>query len=236
MLERPNTQFAIFRSPTVGDNQAGGISAMRLPGSRIRGVIVDNPSGSWVKLDGIGLGFQPYIQPYTLAWSVSVLPSIDELSASYVPGPIGQPSTNAGSPLVVYVFEAQVPSSGGSTFQPQTTEQSIATVSYVATSGTVTAVHIPAVANQRIRLISLKLTLAFTVAAGIANDTSTRAGVFSTAAGITLAQLDVGPGQLSDDLGFGNGIPLPVSDSLSVTLATLWGRSFVYLSAIYQYV
>lgn len=117
MLERPNTAFRIYRSPTVGDNQAGGIGAMRLAGSRIRGVVVDNPSGAWVKLDGPGLGFQPYIAPYTLAWSISLLPSVDELSATYVVGPTGQPLNLSGAPIVVYLFEAQVPSSAGSSFQ-----------------------------------------------------------------------------------------------------------------------
>lgn len=118
MIERPDIQSRIYRSTGVGDNAGGGIGAMSLPGTRIRGVIVDNPSGSWVRLDGIGLGFQPFIAPYTLAWSVSLLPSVTELSAIYTVGPTGQTSAATGSPMVVYVFEAQVPSSGGSTFDP----------------------------------------------------------------------------------------------------------------------
>lgn len=116
MIERPNTQYRIYRSLAVGDNQGGGIGAMTLPGTRIRGVIVDNPSGSWIQLDGVGLGFQPYIPPYTMAWSVSLLPSVSELSAAYVAGPIGQSSSLAGAPVVIYVFESQVPSSPGSSF------------------------------------------------------------------------------------------------------------------------
>src|SRR5450759_2466133 len=116
MQERPNTQYRIFRSLAVGDDRGGGIGAMTLPGTRIRGVIVDNPSGSWVQLDGVGLGFLPFIAPYTMAWSVSLLPSVTELSAKYVAGPIGEASEIAGAPVVVYLFEAQVPSSPGSVF------------------------------------------------------------------------------------------------------------------------
>lgn len=161
MLERPATQFQIFRSVAVGDNQGGGIGAMQLAGSRIRGVIVDNPSGSWVKLDGPGLGFQPYIAPYTLAWSVSVLPSIQELSAAYVTGPTGQPSSTAGAPIVVYLFESQVPSSGGSQFVAQTGTTQIATQT-VTLSPAVVAIAdlIVAPPNQRIRITYAELSYA----------------------------------------------------------------------------
>jgi hypothetical protein len=144
MLERPNTQYRIYRSLAVGDNQGGGIGAMTLPGTRIRGVIVDNPSGSWVQLDGVGLGFQPYVAPYTMAWSVSLLPSVNELSAKYVAGPIGQVSFLAGAPVVVYVFENQVPSSAGSTFlTPSTPDQTFWKVGGGIAKGVVSAGQIP---------------------------------------------------------------------------------------------
>lgn len=162
MLEQPGTQFRIYRSTAVDDNQGGGIGAMTLPGTRIRGVIVDNPSGSWVKLDGIGLGFQPYIAPYTLAWSVSLLPSVNELSAAYVDGPTGQVSTSAGAPLVVYVFESQVPSSPGSNFQtapPATLNTSpYRSTNVVANTFDVATIHL-AVVGVRFRIMAFSISI-----------------------------------------------------------------------------
>lgn len=155
MQERPNTQYRIFRSAAVGDDQGGGIGAMTLPGTRIRGVIVDNPSGSWVILDGVGLAFQPYIAPYTLAWSVSLLPSVSELSARYVDGPTGQPSSTAGAPLVVYLFEAQVPSSAGSAFVvPAPTAESSVT-SVTATPTVAGAPLLAGVSGRALRIYSV---------------------------------------------------------------------------------
>ena len=158
MLEQPGTQFRIYRSAAVGDNQGGGIGAMMLPGTRIRGVIVDNPSGSWVKLDGVGLGFQPYIAPYTMAWSVSLLPSVTELSAVYVDGPIGQSSSNTGAPLVVYLFETQVPSSPGSAFvvssAPVRVYDNVSTSATPYATLSVQVVAAPGV-GKRIRILAL---------------------------------------------------------------------------------
>jgi hypothetical protein len=213
MLEQPNTQFAIYRSPTVGDNQAGGISAMQLPGTRIRGVIVDNPSGSWVKLSGTGLGFEPFIPPYTLAWSVSLLPSVLEIAASYVVGPTGQASSTAGAPLVVYLFEAQVPSSGGSAFIDSQAEQSTAWAIFTAGQTVANQVLIPAVADKRIRLTY--------VAAKHTSDDSVNFVFMNLASTVFAGNIGLTPARRFDDVAFPHGgFDLPVGDGLQVATQT----------------
>lgn len=235
MLERPNTQFQIYRSPTVGDNQAGGISAMQLPGSRVRGVIVDNPSGSWVKLSGTGLGFEPYIAPYTLAWSVSVLPSVLEIAAAYVAGPIGQPSTTAGAPIVVYLFEAQVPSSGGSTFVNAVPETTPFNSEFAITvAGASLGTLVTPMATQRIRLFLLAATLSSAFAGvGLVADSGAIID-FTTTPRVT--RLNVAPDKPSDIRSYPGGLDLPVGVALAASGQALWGRTNVTVELLYAFV
>lgn len=249
MLERPNTQFAIYRSPTVGDNQSGGISAMVLAGTRIRGVIVDNPSGSWVKLSGTGLGFEPYIAPYTLAWSVSLLPSVLEIGASYVTGPTGQPASTAGSPIVVYLFEAQVPSSGGSQFvvpAPDTVAPAASTIIAVSTGGIAGVEYEPAiVATRRMRLFSVQVGYHFGVLGGgnpnhycldspVYVDVRPKTGAAAPTLWIGTIALDAEHPQ--DSLQYPNGFDLELGDHLLVDAISLYGQVPVVVTPIYALV
>jgi hypothetical protein len=235
MLERPGTQFRIYRSATVGDNQAGGIGAMTLPGTRIRGVIVDNPSGSWVKLDGVGLGFQPYVAPYTLAWSVSLLPSVTELSAAYVDGPTGQSSSNAGAPLVVYLFEAQVPSSPGSAFVTPAPETLSTYNAWWATPTAAAYILVPGVPNQRIRLYALTAVPSILPATGCLD---TPWEVYfrgaSDQAQVRRAMINGEPGSGGTVDAAGN--TLADGDDLQVVVQTRWSSLVLRIAATYQVV
>lgn len=239
MLERPSTQFRIFRSLTVGDNQAGGIGSMTLPGTRIRGIKVDNPSGSWVMLDGIGMAYQPFIQPYTLAWADSPLPSLAELKATYVTGPTGQPVSIAGQPLVVYLFEEQVPSSGGSQFVTSTPEELSITVTITALSiAQVTPILGPPPAGQRYRLFGAKLNEAEAPSAdanvfGLSGVHGLLQESITTA---DLGDLAIGPGQHADSDDYGTGLDVSVDNGVSINLLSVWGRHRVEVTLRYQVV
>jgi hypothetical protein len=238
VIERPNTQFRIFRSKAVGDNQAGGIGAMTLPGTRIRGVIVDNPSGSWVMLDGVGLGFQPFIAPYTLAWSVSVLPSIAELSAAYVAGPIGQPSSSAGAPMVVYVFEAQVPSSGGSAFIQPVPEviPPVATTLLVSSTGLTTVDYEPGIpTTSRMRLLSCQVGYDYTDIGFVLDSNASvifreRLGVAPP--GVTLGQVGISPESPQQTFDFG-GLTMPPGQHLYIASQSAFNVVPVIVTPIY---
>lgn len=236
MIERPNTQFRIYRSTIVGDNQGGGIGAMRLQGSRIRGVIVDNPSGSWVKLDGPGLGFQPYIAPYTLAWAVSLLPSVDEIIATYTVGPVGQPSSLAGAPLVVYLFEAQVPSSAGSTFSIASGLTQISTVGVLAVAATQQQQLVAAVASQRISVLSVAV--GYDWAAGNRASYQYEIPVLVQpypfgSPGSGLAVINVNPQQPSIETVYPGGLSLAPGVALYAALTALWGATPIVITALY---
>ena len=92
---KPPTLQRIYFSKAVGDNQSGGIGGME-PGFLIRGVTVDNPSGSWVLLQPTN----QFIAPFTFGWSSTLLPGSQVISASYVIGPTGQAISTFGQPAV----------------------------------------------------------------------------------------------------------------------------------------
>lgn len=222
MLERPNTQYRIFRSLAVGDDQGGGIGAMTLPGTRIRGVIVDNPSGSWVQLDGVGLGFQPFIAPYTMAWSVSLLPSVNELSAKYVDGPIGQPSSNAGAPAVIYVFENQVPSSPGSLFVTPAPAITMLRTQIAATiAGGFVQIIVPP-PDAAIRVLSMEGIMRIEPAYLI--DAPVLLSWISTDTLTTLGGVQLSNSKRSEGLSLAAPIDLPVGAGLTVAYAAGWGN------------
>jgi hypothetical protein len=241
MLERPATQHRVFRSPTVGDNNAGGIGAMT-PRIRLQAsVLVDNPSGSWVKLFGTGLDFEPFVAPYTLAWSVSLLPSVLEIGAAYVVGPTGQPMSTAGSPLVVYLFEEQVPSSGGTPFidsQPEVTSPGSAGTFFLNPIGsTFLEYGLGIVATQRMRLVSCSV--GYSLTSGFANAVLD-AGVlvfFQERLGAAppanfLGTVTLSPESPQQTFDFG-GVTLPAGEHLYVGGASAWGIVPVLVTPIF---
>jgi hypothetical protein len=233
MQERPNTQYRIFRSLAVGDDQGGGIGAMTLPGTRIRGVIVDNPSGSWVQLDGVGLAFLPYIAPYTLAWSVSLLPSVSELSVRYVDGPTGQLSSATGAPIVVYLFEAQVPSSPGSTFVAGSVRSyTIWPIFNVGPGGSAPDVSLlPAIpgSSYRIRFLSAKQPLTAADSVNLALMDSTHS--------VFLGNVGLSPQNRFEAVLYPDpGVDLPIGAGLVAIGGTIWSTLQVDLNVIYEIV
>lgn len=157
MLELPNAQTRTYRSTAVGDNQGGGIGSMALQGTRIRGVSVDNPSGSWVKLTWPSAN-DAWIPPFTLGWSITLVPSQLEVAAQYVGGPTGQSTSTAGMPITVYLSELPVPNSPGSPFVTpgEKIQSALLTIAAVPTEASV--LFIPAAAGKSIRVFYASLT------------------------------------------------------------------------------
>lgn len=249
MLERPATQHRVYRSPTVGDNQAGGIGSMTLGGTRIRGVIVDNPSGSWVKLTGTGLDFEPYIQPYTLAWSVSLLPSVLEIGAAYVVGPTGQDESTAGSPIVVYLFEEQVPSSGGSQFvtpAPETVQPQAVTIIALSTGVAAAVEFEPGIgATRRFRLFAVQVGYnyfdigqgnggRFCVDTPVYIEVRPKTGAVPSTRFIGM--LGLNPEHPRDTLDYPYGFDLDPGDHLYVAAFSVFGQAPVFVSPLYALV
>jgi hypothetical protein len=83
-------------------------------GSPIRGIKIDNTSGSWLSLIIPGLPVQ-YVPPYTLGWSMSLLTPLNTVTVNSG-GPSGSVSTNSGTNVTVYVYDESIGDSAGNTY------------------------------------------------------------------------------------------------------------------------
>lgn len=140
---------------------APGVSATSVALSNaagIRGIQVDNPSGSWLYV----VSEQVYIPPYTIGWGLPLSYSQTSITINAVNGPAGQISTSAGDPWTLTLFDEEVDQSAGAQYQFTTGFAStIALVGFslnLLSSNTYTQTNvqlIAPVAGKRIRLHSL---------------------------------------------------------------------------------
>lgn len=142
-----------FLSRVVG-GPVGNLEAISLSAGETRGVIVDNPSGSWVQL----FPTFDWIAPYTLGYTRTLPNSAANVSIRYqTTGPSGQVSTLAGDPIRVWLDTGDVGNApgiaSGAPFVEQFTPVEYNSDANVATvSGTGSTNIIPASAGRRIRL------------------------------------------------------------------------------------
>ena len=104
--------------------QAPGVSfrAIGLSTGIMRGLEIDNPSGSWLYIPSL----ETFVKPYIVGWSYSFPYDVAAIDIVAGNGPAGQPGTAEGDPVVVYLTDEQVATSEGSpslgdTFRPITT-------------------------------------------------------------------------------------------------------------------
>lgn len=214
----------------------GDLRAISLPGSFIRGVEVDNRSGSWLQL----LGFDTFIPPYTLGWSVGMPHGASSVDIVSQDGPAGQVSTSEGSHYVVHLTDDMLPSSAGSpdpgapfirgftpSFAVDTSQQ------VPATTGLANQPLIPGVAGRRIRLLSIsaRVVLSFI---GVTNGADTIGFTVHDDTANVVVGGRVGPDQPSYYNGLGSGLDCPVGAGVNFTAATYFCDEVLGLSVTYQ--
>jgi hypothetical protein len=89
-----------FLSPFVSAPQAtltGDLVAMSSPAGHAKGIVIDNPSGSWLLV----FPTYDYVPPYVLGWSRDFPYEVASTTVRYVNGPSGQISTQQGDPFDV---------------------------------------------------------------------------------------------------------------------------------------
>ena len=129
-----------------------------LGGSPIRGIKVDNTSGSWLNIQIPGLPVQ-YIPPYTLAWSMTLLTPLNNVTI-LSGGPFGSISTNSGSNVSVYAYDQSQGDSNGNTYYTPVAEPSKTFLQlFMAGIGPITSITMPALLplplkSYRIYLVS----------------------------------------------------------------------------------
>jgi hypothetical protein len=139
-------------TPAVGTSLTG--IALR-GGAGVLGVLIDNPSGAWLRVMPRG----DYVPPYTMGWSRGLdvaSASIDVLSGQ---APAGQVTTTKGDPWSVTLYDTQASTSdGGSTqFTGNTNPtQAVAGITVTLQSANAYFSRVPVIApppaNQRVRV------------------------------------------------------------------------------------
>lgn len=84
-----------------------------LPGFRILGLTVDNPTGSWINVISNNGKYNWYIPPYTTQFSKSLDPSVISLQLISGDGPAGKLGTTAGTSWTATVYSFTVGDSDG---------------------------------------------------------------------------------------------------------------------------
>lgn len=130
-------------------------------GSLIRGISVDNPSGSWlfVKSEMV------FIPPYTLGWALALSYAQTSVSVVAGPGPAGQTSTSAGDPWNLTVVTEPlspsqgVPTPGKNDIIPTAQSSNFAFNGLTAIAANHTDIFnlVPGVAGKSVRLLTLSL-------------------------------------------------------------------------------
>lgn len=76
---------------------------------QIGGIIVDNPTGSWLYIPNI----REYVQPYTQGWQRPISPTTATITVRFADSPSGSQSTLVGKPVTVTVSDEPVAASNG---------------------------------------------------------------------------------------------------------------------------
>lgn len=98
----------VERSTPVGTD----LVAVGLPSGHVRGVAVDNPSGSWLRITDFG-GTDLAIPPYTMGWTSPIWPAAAAVSLRFVDSPSGTPSTQIGTVVTLAVTDEEIPGNPG---------------------------------------------------------------------------------------------------------------------------
>ncbi len=171
-----------FVSNAVGDSRLSSMS----PGFPIRGIRIDNYSGSWLTIRAGPYTY--YLAPYVFNWQTQLTPSAINVTVEYsaAPNPSLPVSTTEGQPARVDLFEDLVlpfPGVPFLTFTGANTEDTglIAYDANVLTVGTV-AIAIPTVypGTRRALLLQSALTNTDTIYIGgptVTADTGPKGGI-----------------------------------------------------------
>lgn len=182
-----------------------------LPAGQARGIIIDNPSGSWLRL----YPTFDYIPPYTLQWSRAFDGGVSSLRVMVENGPAGQLSSTEGDDVTVYLDSHPVSTSAGVTDQFVNRSKQ-PEWRYFASSVTIDDINaqtIPFVADapvgSRIRLLRAGINMG--------NNTATRPTLgiiadiyFRDSTNVLLATLQFDANRVRDEVQFSPPIDGPV--------------------------
>lgn len=192
-------------------------------GWQIKGIRVDNPSGSWLSV----APFNRSIPPYTLNWYTSYNASVANVSVKFVDGPVGKLSTLVGNPVTVTIYNTEVGSSDGVPFIGTTKPDVLIANINGLTANIVPTIYPLIVApglTSRLRLFSFSL--AYKMSAPDIGNVPIQAlvGITPPAYGIVYGLLSVStPIRMSDVITLPDqGVDMPLNTALDAVVWTPW--------------
>ena len=224
----------ITRQTAIGTD----VIALTLPVGEILGLRIDNPSGSWLLIQPIN----EYVPPYILGWTRSFSTAAASIDIRFVNGPAGQISTRVGDPVRYTVDSLPLGISEGvasgnavagfiEQFTPVIPVSLVdQTVSFSGTTLTI----IPAVANQRVRLLSFSISYGFGLAGGN-HDTPIGWALLDTSVSTRFAGGMFGAGVSKESVRlYPAGLDFPVSRGVRVFAQGILSGDSVDIFASYQ--
>lgn len=215
-------------------------------GQYVRGVVINNPTGGWLYY----VDEQQWIPPYTNGWSMPSTWDHPSVTVNWsATGPAGQVTTQ----VATGTWELQLDSeptdlaSGGpissfiQSFTPQTTVVGLLHVpgNVGATSGTIVA----AVANQRLRILEVTLSLDLTGSIGASNGGqaedyagSIRFGLRYTVPANQWFRCKLGPTSPHVQVPYGEGLDLIVGSGIDWLAAPSFTSADIDYGITYQVV
>jgi len=198
-------------------------------GALIRGLIVDNPSGQWLRVYPDG----DYVAPYTMGWSLSWRVGRATVDIKSGEAPAGQINTLQGDPFSATLYEDEVGSSPGSqdpAFITQFTPILSASASFqVSSLVNNTTTLVAAIANKRFRVLSYSFAK---FGLGLFDDSGVwyifRSGTGAVTTGGLLGPLTYESGTQRWEVDF------PVGTSIVVEYQGDWAAFQVTASVTYQ--
>jgi hypothetical protein len=201
-------------------------------GSPIRGLKVDNTSGSWLGVQVVGLPTQ-YIPPYTLGWAMTFTTPLSNVTITSG-GPPSSISTNSGSNVSVYAYSSEIAGTSGNTYYTPTTNPSILSINTglgLAVSGHSAGALLPALPNKSYRLYNWSMNIdTFIIVRQAFID-----GNISTPSGKFISYMSLTPDISGNTVDLA-GIILPVGEGVNINVfnSSTTVVSSVNVSTIYS--
>jgi hypothetical protein len=214
-----------------------GLASKSLPnGTPIKGITIDNPSGSWLYI----VSERQFVPPYTIGWSMPCSYEQSSVTVNAGQSPAGQVSTTQGDPWTLILDSEPVNAdTGGPTkaFIDQFTPTLYAAVGPQVIQKSVVnfnVLDIAAIPGKRIRV------LGWSAIVGPDNDPNTdivsltKLVLFDSLTAVDYIELGGADRRSSDSRIFVPGIDFGVGDYLKVTGRTTWLNVSVNTSVKYQ--
>lgn len=226
-----------FLSPFVSAPQAtltGDLVAMSSPAGHAKGIVIDNPSGSWLLV----FPTYDYVPPYVLGWSRDFPYEVASTTVRYVNGPSGQISTQQGDPFDVVLDTDVVGSSDGSpapgaTFIEQFTPTLAVSSEWdIRTTGD-NVTLLPAIAGKRYRILTAMMGYVYNALSLSGNDSGITVQVTDSIDNVGLT-LSLAGHDYAVDRYAGAAIDFTIGNSIVMFAQADWADVEIITSLVYQ--